>query len=261
MVKLSVVIITWNQCRKLENCLKSIFNDKSVKNKKDYEIIVIDNASTDNTISMLEKFSKKIELIKNKKNRGVAPTRNQGIRVARGKYIMMLDDDTEVKKGCFNNMVKFMDSHEDCWCAGTKQLRPNGKLEYNARTFYDLPTIIARRTPLGRFMENKIKKHLMMDWDHNSSREVDWVAGGSFIMRKYAINKIGILDENYFFGFEDVDWCYKVKLAGKKVYYIHDAMIVHYVQGSSRRLFSKKVVNHLLSAVRFYWKFKLKNYI
>ena len=258
MVKLSVVIITWNQCQKLERCLNSILKDTTSNNKRDYELIIVDNASSDGTLLMLDRFSSDTKLIKNHKNRGVAPARNQGIGAANGEYIMMLDDDAEIKRGCFKNIIKFMDSHEDCWCAGTKQLKPDGKLEYNARTFYDLKIILARRIMFGRFMKKTIRGHLMMDWDHNSDRVVDWVAGASFIMKREAIKKIGVLDEKYFFGFEDVDWCYRVRLAGKKVFYIHNAVVIHHIQGSSRKLASRKALNHLLSAIRFYLKFKLK---
>jgi len=259
LIKLSIVIITWNQWKKLEKCLQSIFNNEFITNKSKYEIIIIDNNSNDKTGLVINKFKSKIIYIRNNKNYGVAPARNQGITIAKGKYILMLDDDTEVIKGCFYNIIKFMDTHQDCWGAGTKQLHPDGSLEYNARTFYNIPVIIARRSPVGKFMKKTIKKHLMMDWDHNSSREVDWVAGASFIMRKEAINKIGVFDDRYFFGFEDVDWCYRVKLAKKKIYYIHTAQIIHYVQGSSRKLITRKAFYHLLSAIRFFIKFKLKN--
>lgn len=254
MIDLSVVIITWNQANKLEKCLASIFSQK-IKCK--YEVIVVNNNSQDRTNEVIQKYKNKIRVINNSENRGVAPARNQGIKISEGRFIMMLDDDTEVLADCFDNIVKFMNSREDAWCAGTKQLKPNGSLEYNARKFYTIPSILFRRTFLGKLFPNSkfVKNHLYLDWDHNSNREVDWVAGASFIMRREAIEKIGIFDENYFFGFEDVDWCYRVKLAGRKTYYIHDAVIIHYVQGSSRKLFSKKALNHLKSAIRFWLKF------
>lgn len=254
-IDLSVVIITWNQKDKLEQCLNSIFHQKPRCN---FEVVVIDNYSRDGTWGMLQKFKDEIKMVGNSKNKGVAPARNQGIRIANGKYIMMLDDDTVVHKGCFDNIVKFMDRHQDVWCAGTKQLKPDGSLEYNARTFYDFMTILFRRTFLGWIFPNNryVKKHLMLEWDHNSSKEVDWVAGGSFVMRRDAIKEIGLFDEHYFFGFEDVDWCYRVKHAGGKVAYIHDAIITHYIQGTSRKIFSKRILNHLKSAFRFYYKEK-----
>ena len=258
MKKLSIVIITWNQSNKLKRCLDSIFDNDNCK--EDIEIIVIDNYSTDNTLLMLKDYTSRIRLIVNKKNRGVAPARNQGIKIAKGDYVMMLDDDTQVKPGCFSKIISFMDSHEDCWCLGTKQIRPNGNTGHNVRTFYDLPTIIARRTLLGRFMKDKIRHHLMLDWDHNSTKEVDWVAGANFVMRGKAIKSIGAFDEKYFFGFEDVDWCYRIKLAGKQVYYLHDAVIVHDFQRTSRKFFSKKALDHLLSSIRFYTKFR-NNYL
>ena len=153
-------------------------------------------------------------------------------------------------------IIDFMDKHQDCWCLGTKQLRPNGNIGHNVRRFYDFPTIIARRTPLRKFMKNKTRHHLMLDWNHNSTREVDWIAGASFVMRAKAIRKIGDFDEKYFYGFEDVDWCYRVKLSGGKVYYLHDAVIIHDLQRASRKLFSKKTLSHLFSGIRFYIKFK-----
>ena len=98
----------------------------------------------------------------------------------------------------------------------------------------------------------------MLDWNHDSTREVDWVAGGSFVMRNKAIEKIGDFDEKYFYGFEDVDWCYRVKLAGGKVYYLNDAVIIHDLQRASKRLFSRMALNHLISGIRYYIKFKNK---
>jgi len=254
MPRLSVVIITWNQCEKLRNCLESIL--RSDNGGQDVEIIVVDNHSADETIPMLESYKSKIRLMSNEKNMGVAFARNQGIKAARGDYVMMLDDDTEVREGCFSRIINFMERNDDCWCLGTKQLRPDGILEYNAKRFYDLATAIARRTPLGRIMKHKVREHLMLDLDHNSTSVVDWVAGGSFVMRVEAIRCIGDFDEAYFFGFEDIDWCHRLKLAGKKTYYLHDAVIVHYVQRTNMKFFSRKAFGLFLSSVRYYVKFR-----
>ncbi len=199
MKKLSIVIITWNKCKKLKRCLDSILD--SDNDREDIEIIIVDNKSIDNTLSMLGEYSSKIRLIQNKKNIGVAPARNQGIKIAKGDYVMMLDDDTQVKPGCFNKIIEFMDGHEDCWCLGTKQLMPNGNTGHNVRAFYDFPTIIARRTFLGKFMKNRIRYHLMLDWNHNSTKEVDCVEGGSFVMRGKAIKNICDIYEKYFYVF------------------------------------------------------------
>jgi len=256
MVPLSVVIVTWNQKKKLEKCLWSIYNQE---HSLPPEVVVVDNNSLDRTPEVLEKFPK-IKKVKNQINRGVAVARNQGIAKAQGKYLMMLDDDTHVYPGCFEKVISFMDKNPDCWCAGTKTLNDRGELEYNARTFYTLPIILFRRTFLERFLPSNrfTRRHLMTDWDHNTSSEVDWVAGASYVMRREAIDKIGPFDEGYFFGFEDMDWCYRVHAAGKKVFYIHDAIIVHSAQRSSRKIFSKKAFSHLLSTFRFYYRNHLK---
>ncbi|MFH1849756.1 MAG: glycosyltransferase family 2 protein [archaeon] len=257
MVAISVVITSWNAKGYLEKCLTSIFEDPA---QTDHEIIVIDNGSTDGTAAMLSKFSG-IKLIRNKKNRTIAQARNQGMKMARGRYIMMLDADTIVLPNCFERIVEFMDSHIDAWGAGTKTLNPNGTLQPNCRTFYTLPIILFRRTPMGRlFPENRyVRNHLMLDWDHNDDRQVDWVAGASLVMRREAIDKIGPLDEGYLYCVEDTDWCYRVMLSGHNIWYISDAKIIHHVQRNSAKLLSWNAYEHMRSALRFYWKFYIRN--
>lgn len=250
---ISVVIITWNQIDKLKACLASLAGN--AKNCS-AEIIVVDNASADGTGRWL-KDQQGIKIISNGCNRGVAPARNQGIAAASGELVLMLDDDTVVHAGCLDRLVVFMSAHPDVWLAGGRQLRADGSLEYSARTFYNPLMILARRSFWGCTAAGKrwIAKHLMLDWDHNDDRSVDWVAGACFCMRVGAIRKIGQLDERYFFGFEDVDWSYRVWKAGGKVAYVHDATVTHFVQGSSRRLFSRKAFCHLASMIRFYARY------
>lgn len=255
MIRLSIIILTLNQDQKLKNCLGSVVKD--IGHRQDFEVIVIDNNTQKDISQVIRGYLSRIIYIKNPENKGVAPARNQGIRIARGDYLMFIDDDAEVVDGCFQKIIDFMDKTPDCWCLGTKQIKPDGSLEYNARTFYTLPVILARRTFLGIFMKKWTKMHLMHDWDHKTTRKVDWVAGASFVMRREAVNMIGSLDESYFFGFEDVDWCHRVKLAGKSVYYLHDATVIHHVQGSSRKLFSRQALNHFLSAIRYFCKFNM----
>ncbi|MBI5722976.1 MAG: glycosyltransferase family 2 protein [Planctomycetes bacterium] len=250
---ISVVVITWNQLERLKACLASLAGN--AKNCS-AEIIVIDNGSSDDTGEWL-KSQPGLKVILNGRNRGVAPARNQGIAAATGRFILMLDDDTVVHSGCLDRLVGFMSAHPAVWLAGGRQLRPDGSLEYSARTFYNPLMILARRSFWGRTAAGKrwIAKHLMLDWDHNDDRTVDWVAGACFCMRTEAIKKIGPLDESYFFGFEDVDWSYRVWRAGGKVAYVHDAAVTHFVQGSSRRLFSRKAACHLASMIRFYSRY------
>ena len=252
MIDLSVVIINYRMREMLERCLKSIYSRNF---KIRYEIILVNTISEDGTPEMIKEHFKDVKLI-NTERFGVALSRNVGLKAAGGRYILMLDADTIVMPGTFDEMVEFMDTHKDAGGAGSRTVTPQGGLEYSCRTFYTLPVILFRRTFLGElFPDGRVlQKHLMMDWDHNSVRQVDWVAGASFLMRKETIERIGIFDEKFVFGFEDVDWCYRAKKDNWKIYYFPKGEIVHSVQRASARGFNRMAFEHLKSAYIFYRK-------
>lgn len=249
---ISVVVITWNKLELLRNCLDSVMdNAKFCRN----ELIVIDNASSDGTSGFLESLGN-ARILLNTENLGVARARNQGIRMASGKYILHLDDDTVMHPGCLDRIVDFMDRNPGVWLSGGRTVNPDGTLQHNARTFYTPGMILARRTPWGATGPGRraASLHLMEWWDHQDSRTVDWVSGACFCMRAEAVIEVGELDEGYFFGMEDLDWAWRVWSRGGMVAYIHDAVVTHYYQRSSRKLFSRKAMNHLASLIRFHLK-------
>lgn len=252
MIDLSVVIINYRMRQMLERCLMSIYGQRFNIN---FEVVVVNTLSEDGTEDMIKEQFQNVRLI-NTGRFGVALSRNVGIRASSGRYILMLDADTIVLPAAFDEMVSFMDSHRDAGGAGTRTVTPEGRLEYSCRTFYTLPVILFRRTFLGTlFPDGRVlRRHLMMDWDHNSIREVDWVAGASFLMRREAVQRTGVFDEKFLFGFEDVDWCFRAKKDGWKIYYFPGGKIVHSVQRSSARGFNRMALEHLKSAFIFYKK-------
>ncbi len=252
LIDISVVIVTWNQLAFLKECLNSLRRNAR---KCRSEIIVVDNGSGDGSRQFLQNQSE-LCTIYNDRNAGVSRARNQGIEKAAGRYIYMLDDDTLVHDGCLDRFVNFMDAHPDVWLSGGKQISGQNTIIPTARSFYNPFVILARRSPWGKTRTGKrqIGKHLMQDWDHQDNRTVDWVSGASFCMRASAVKKIGTLDNGYFFGFEDLEWAYRVWDQGGKVAYLHDAVITHYVQRSSRKLFSRRALDHFASVIRFYAK-------
>lgn len=252
MIDLSVVIINYRMRHLLEKCLRSIYSQHF---NIDFEVILVNTYSEDKTPVMVKEYFPGVQLI-NTSRFGVALSRNVGLKASSGRYILMLDADTIVLTKAFDEMVEFMDRHPDAGGAGSKTVTPDGRLEYSCRTFYTIPIIIFRRTFLGSLFPNSkvLQRHLMMDWDHNSVREVDWVAGASFLMRREAVNRIGFFDEKFIFGFEDVDWCYRAKKDGWKIYYFPQGKIVHFVQRSSAKGFNRMAFEHLKSAFIFYRK-------
>lgn len=258
-IDLSVVMINWRQRFHLERCLPSIFN----KNFNiSFEIILVNKPSDDGTEVFIKEKFPKVKLIEHDKF-GIAEMRNVGIKKSQGKYILMLDADTEVLEDSFTELVKFMDEHNDAGGGGGKTFKPDGSLELSCKRFYDLPTVVMRRTPLGKiFPDNKCEfLHLMKDKNHEEIFEIDWMAGACYLMRRKTIEEIGIFDENYYFGFEDVDWCYRAKMKGWKIYYIPAAKIIHHVQRSSAKGLNKMAIEHLKSGIRFWRKFYAPSFL
>jgi rhamnosyl/mannosyltransferase len=254
MIDLSVVIINYRMRNQLKNCLKSIYTQKV---KINFEVILVNTISQDGTPEMIEKHFKDVRLI-NTDRFGVALSRNVGLKASSGRYILMLDADAMLVPDhrALDEMVEFMNTHSDAGGAGSRTISRSGALECSCRTFYTLPIILFRRTFLGTLFPNSriIRKHLMMDWDHNSVREVDWVAGASFLMRRETVESIGFFDEKFAFGFEDVDWCYRAQKGGWKIYYFPKGEIIHDAQRASARGFNRMAFEHLKSAFIFYRK-------
>ena len=252
MIDISVIFIHHRLQDMLMGCLRSLYEKEC---QVQFETIVINKESGDGTSELVKSTFPQVTVINRMEPFGIASYRNFGMKAARGRHIANLDIDILFCDGMLDNAVRFMDEYHDAGCAGGKLLGLDGSLQYSCRTFYTLPIILMRRTPLRRTFKNSRieRKHLMMDWDHNSIRTVDWVSGGFSVIRRDAIEDIGYLDENYFYAFEEVDFCYRLWEAGWKVYYCPDAQIVHFENRPSFGI-NKLAFEHLKSGIRFWWK-------
>lgn len=255
-IDLSIVIINHRFCEQLKRVLPSIF-DKEWKCR--FEVIVVNKASDDAAEQFLAENYPQVRLIPVEKF-GIASMRNVGITHAQGRHFVMLDSDTEVLDGAFDETVTFMDAHTDVGGAGGKTLRPDGTLEYSAKRFYTPGALLFRRTFLGRLFPNNTfdRLHLMKDKNHDTVFDIDWMAGAFFIMRREAVEQVGLFDDKYYFGLEDVDWCYRAKKRDWRICYIPDAKIVHYVQRSSAKGLNRFALEHLKSGFRFLIKHFIK---
>jgi GT2 family glycosyltransferase len=250
---LSVIIITWNDAERLERCLRSI---QYSKEEIDYEVIVVDDGSTDRTRAMLEAFPS-VKVVANKRNLGMAPGRNVGIRHATGEYLLFLDSDTEVRPGCFTNAVKALAADPEFWVGGCKTFRSDGSLEYNAKSFYTLRTLLLRRTVLGKWFPHaaSLRNHLNQHKDHGKNFLTEWVAGAALIVKRDAIEKLGYFDEQFTYYFDDYDLCYQAWRMDRKVIYIANSMVVHHLSLRSRKSL-RSALRHLRSAIYFYLKMR-----
>jgi GT2 family glycosyltransferase len=251
---ISIIIVTYNNAEFILSCLQS-FPDSLAE--LEHEVIVVDNHSTDGSRSIIRENFPGLCLISNKFNLGFARAVNQGFRKAKGKYFLILNPDVQLLPGSIDKMIHFLEGHPAIGVLLPKLLSPDGSLQFSCRTFYDFSTLFFRRTPLGKIFPNHkiIRKHLMMDWNHDEIREVDWGLGACMCVRKEALGGQDIFDERFFLYFEDVDLCLRLKKEGWKVVYYPEAVMVHaHIRQSADGVFNRAKWEHFKSLIKFYFK-------
>lgn len=227
MPELSIIIVSHNTKELLKNCINSVIrNTQNIE----YEIIVVDNASSDGSIEMLKKEFPRVSIITNRENLGFAKANNKGIKVAKGENILLLNSDTLILGNCLQKILKFAKSTSDAGVIGCKVLNADKTLQYSC---YRAPNFL---TELLFFTKGIIKGFwdpftlykYMKYWDHNSIRKVDCVSGAFLFVKRQVLEKIGMLDENFFMYYEDAEFCRRVrKKTDFKVYYYPEAEITH----------------------------------
>lgn len=215
-------------CSLLRNCLCSIYTFPS---RDDFEVIVIDNASHDGSPDMVAKEFPNVYLIRNADNKGFAGGNNQGIKVARGEYIVLLGSDTEVRQDSLQSMIQFLDTHPESGAVSCKLVLPNGELQRSCKRFPSLGNAIAMYCSLHWLN----KTYLMHDFDHNSVKEVDQADATCIMIRRGVMNALGGLDERYSILYNDVDLCQRMKNLDVRVYFIPDAIVIHHGSQSTRK--------------------------
>ncbi|MEG8948077.1 glycosyltransferase family 2 protein [Rosettibacter firmus] len=258
MIEVSIVIITWNAKKFLKRLLESI---KKYSSGFTYEIIIVDNNSTDGTIEYLNENHSDIKLIRNKKNLGVAKARNIGMKETIGKYVLILDVDMELIENSIKKMLDFMNSNLDIGLVGSKLVYSNGELQYSCKNFPNILSLLARRLDSIELIKNSkvLKNHLMSDWDHNEIREVDYLIGACQFIRREVIEEIGFYDDTIFYGPEDIDYCIRVWRANWKVVYFPLTTIIHFEQRITKTtFFSKITMKHFLGILYLFRKYRWK---
>lgn len=259
--EVSVVIVNYKSEGFLPACLDSI---KRAASGVGVEVIVVDNSKGGGARDILKEHFPSGTFIENDKNLGYAKAVNQGITASGFEFLFIVNPDTVAEEGTLDKLVEFMRAHPEAGIVGPKLLNPDGTVQLSCRTFYTLRTIALRRTFLGKVFRNSasVRRHLMLDWDHNSTEEVDWVLGAALMVRRAAISEVGPMDERFFLYFEDVDWCYRMKAAGWRTYYLPDTRLVHhYRRQSADARFGRAKRAHLESWLRFSEKWSLILYL
>jgi GT2 family glycosyltransferase len=223
---LSIIIVSFNTREILKNCINSIY--ETVKNLS-YEIIVVDNASSDGSPELIEKEFKNIILIKNKQNLGFARANNQAIEVATGKYLLLLNSDTILRQCTVEILFDFIAKNPDAAAVGPKVLGIDESLQNKGFFFPSIAFSLIVLFGINILLPEKIKCRLFPKfyWNENDVREVDYLEGSCFLMRREVMNKVGLLPDVYFMYFEEAEWCSRAKKNGYTIWYVPAAQIIH----------------------------------
>ncbi|PIU03204.1 glycosyl transferase family 2 [Candidatus Shapirobacteria bacterium CG08_land_8_20_14_0_20_39_18] len=271
---LSVLIVNFNTKELLQRCLESINN--SEKESYQFEVIVVDNASSDQSAEMIKKKFPNVNLISSKKNLGFAAGNNLGIKMAVGEYVLLLNPDTEIEINTFKIMIDYLKSNPKVGAATCRVELKNGKLDDACHRGFPTPwnafchfSGISQLFPNSCFLNGYHLGYQNLDKIH----EIDSCAGAFLLVRKEIGDSINWLDEDYFWYGEDLDFCYRVKQKGWKIMYVPIIKILHWKGASSGiRQESKNISNASLEtrkkavmastqAMRlFYQKHYLKKY-
>jgi N-acetylglucosaminyl-diphospho-decaprenol L-rhamnosyltransferase len=262
-MKLSVIIVNYNTGPLTAACIESILQQKLSFRP---EIIVVDNASSDESVAHLSSDFPEVIVLANEQNLGLAAGVNAGLARARGTYCIILNPDIIVLNGALERMVSYFEQHPAVGMVGGQLISPNGEVQDSCYRFYAPMTIIYRRTWLGQTKRGRreVARFLMKDFDHASTRDVDWLMGACLMVRQAAVRELGGMDERYFLYFEDVDWCRRFWELGWHISYLPQARFSHYHQRSSEQrgimhLLGNWIVReHIKSAVKYFWKHRGK---
>lgn len=259
-MELSIIIVSYNTKDITRSCLDSLRKWLVGDN---WEIIVVDNGSTDGSVEMLKEFPD-ITRIFNKNNLGFAKANNKGIKIAKGKYILLLNSDTEIREDSLETMLRFMDGHPKAGAATCRVELPGGSIDPACHRGF--PTLWVSFTYLTG-LEGILPRVPLFAGYHLGYKnmmiphQVDVISGAFFMVRKKAVDEVGMLDEDFFFYAEDIDWAYRLKQAGWEIWFNPQASILHKKKQSGRAHVDKKTKR--MGDIYFHtynWLFYKKHY-
>lgn len=263
-MKLSIIIVNYNTYELTKQTIESVY-EKNLGFF--YEVILVDNASSDGSIDKLEadfmdyKVKGLLTIIRNSENLGFSKANNIGIKASRGEYILLLNSDTYIVEECLTKSLEYIKEHKDIGALGCKVELPNGTLDHACKRGFPTP-----KASLYYFLKlHKINPLRFGLYDALHLREdevgeVDSLMGAFMLMPRSVLNKVGLLDEDFFMYGEDIDLCFRIKQAGYKIIYYPKAKILHYKGGSSKKRRTKVIYDFHQAMWIFYKKHYYKKY-
>lgn len=262
MRDLSVIIVSWNVRGLLRRCLASLIRGQAsaaegafaLPGGRTFDLWVVDNGSADGTPAMVQEAFPGVHLLINEDNRGFAAANNQALARSAGRYVFLLNPDTEVVADALPVLVDYMEAHPDVGIVGPELRYGDGRLQSSRRRFPTPLTGFMESTPLERwFPRNRwAARYRMLDRPDGVEMEVDWVVGAALLVRREAIAQAGLLDEGYFMYSEEMEWCRRIKGRGWRVVYQPAATVIHHEGRSSEQVMAAQHIHFQTSKLRYY---------
>ena len=264
MADLSIVIVSWNVRELLRRCLQSIVTGAQPGPSDgvfqvdgwEVEILVVDNASTDGSSEMVRDEFPRVHLIANDENRGFTSANNQGLTLSQGRYLLLLNPDTEIVDAALATMIGYIEENSKVGVLGPRLINTDGSLQSSRRRFPTFSTALAESTVVQEWWgDNRIlRRYYMADTADDAIQDVDWLVGACLLVRRQAYEQVGSLDEGFFMYSEELDWCRRIKGAGWGVVYLPTATIVHHEGKSSEQVVPARHIYFQSSKVRYFRK-------
>ncbi|NOT30221.1 MAG: glycosyltransferase family 2 protein [Planctomycetes bacterium] len=248
---LSVVIPSWNTKDYLAACLSTL----AAAEKPASEVIVVENGSRDGSCEYVRAEHPEVRLLANAENEGFARGSNQGMRAARGRYVLLLNTDTEVAPDALAKLVRFLEEHPEYGAVAPRLVHKDGTTQRTVQEFPSLKTALFFSTPLERWFPDsrELRRYFMRDWDQESSRDIDQPPAAVLLLRKCVLDEVGLFDEELWLFYNDVDLAKRMRAAGWKTRYLAEATVLHHVGGSTSK-FADFVATWQRDRLRYYRK-------
>jgi len=232
---LSILVVNWNTAELLRNCLISIYEDPA---SAVWEVIVVDNNSDDGSLAMLERDFPQVVRVASRENTGFVRGNYLALEKARGRYLLLLNTDTEVDCGALEPLVDFMIAHPEAGAVGPKLLNRDGSLQLSCGISPSLATEFTNKI----LLHNLFPFFKLGGWDHAEIREVGWVTGACLMMRREVVAEVGFLDPALYMFYEDLEWCLRIGSSGWKTFYYPSSRVLHLGGQSTRQNLAEMLV-------------------
>ena len=257
---LTAIIVTYNSRQEIDTCLQSLFGNLNfdIPSNQEADVIVIDNASTDGTPEYLVRQWPQVKLLAQVDNLGFAAANNIGFNISQGDPVLLLNPDTVLTPGALSELLHTLELHPEAGLVGPRLMNSDGSLQSSCR---DFPTLLGDMVGMFELYRLKIIRRLLGRYlaslsDHCCPRPVDWISGACLLVRRAAIDAVGLMDESFFMYSEEMEWQYRMAKKGWLVWFEPAAQVIHTGGASTARVPAQRIIWQYQSIFRFYRQYR-----